>query len=78
MDHSNAEGIGVFRRSDRDFLSVYKNLTAVRVINAGEHIHKSGLSASVFPQEGKDLTFSDGERDVFIRGDNAEIFANTF
>ena len=38
------------RRTDNGFLSVYENLTLVRIINTRDHIHKRGFTASVLAE----------------------------
>ncbi len=56
MYHAYAEVEGVFRASDRAKLAVYIYLTLVGIVYAGEHIHKGGLAAAVFAQQGQDFS----------------------
>ncbi len=75
VDHSDSQGIGVLRRTDDNFPSIYKNLTLVREIDAGEHIHQRGFSAAVFAEQRQNFTLFQRKRNVFIGGDFAEVLA---
>ena len=48
--HADAKLKRVLRRAYADRLAVYLNVTAVRKIDAGEHVHERRLAASVLPE----------------------------
>ena len=55
VDHSDTVVKGVLRRGNYNFFAVNKDLPLVGKIYSGDHVHKSGLSGTVFPQQGQYL-----------------------
>ena len=72
VDHTDLIIKSILRGTDHGFFAVYENLSAVRSIDACEHVHQSGLAASVLAQKGKDLSRIDVHADVVIGCDRAE------
>ena len=58
VDHADAQIKCILGRRDGDGLIVDVDLSLIREINTGEHIHQSGLAAAVFTQQGQDLTLA--------------------
>ena len=56
VHHADSQIIGVLGGADDHFLAVDTDLALVREIDAGEHIHQSGLAAAVFAQQRQDLS----------------------
>ena len=56
VHHADTQIIGVLGGADDHFLAVDADLALVREIDAGEHIHQSGLAAAVFAQQRQDLS----------------------
>ena len=50
MDHSDSEVVGILRGTYGDFFSVNINMSGIRKIQSGKHIHKRCLAASVFTE----------------------------
>ena len=67
---------GVLGRTDGNFPSVHKDLSLIRIIDAGNHIHESGLSAPVLPQHRENLSPPDRQADLVIGCYLAESFCN--
>ena len=69
-------GIGMvhqhFKLVDCDLLAVDPNAAAVRLINAGEHVHKGGLAGAVLAQKRQDLTRLHIQVDAVIGHHTAE------
>ena len=57
MHHSNAKTLGILGRIDAHFFPIYQNRTAVRLVDAGKHIHQGGFAGAVFSQQSQNLTF---------------------
>ena len=55
MDHADTVVERVLRGGNGHRLAMNVNLTLVREINAGEHIHQRCLAAAVFTQQRQDL-----------------------
>jgi len=53
--HADAQVEGVLGRTDGYRLVVDVDLALVRVVDAGEHVHKRGLAAAVFTQQRQNL-----------------------
>ena len=64
MDHSDSQIVSVFWGTDLHPASVYKNFSFIRIIDAGDHVHQSCLSASVFAQQRQDLAFLKLQGDI--------------
>ncbi len=57
MHHTDSAGISILRRPDHRLFSIDKDLSFIRKINTGQHIHQRRFSASVLTEQCKDLTF---------------------
>ena len=66
MDHADAQGKGVLGGGDGHRLAIDVDLPLVGEVDAGEHIHQSGLAAAVFTQQGQDLTLIELQRNVLV------------
>ena len=78
MNHADSKIKRIFGRTDCNFRSVNENLSLVREIDPGKHIHKCCLAAAVLTEDRKDLAFPEGQVDAVIRDDLAESFRNVF
>ena len=58
VDHADSEIIGVFWRTNLYSFPIYKYFSCIREIDARNHIHQGGFTASVFAQKRKDFSFS--------------------
>jgi len=66
MNHTDLVSKRILRRCDGYLLSTDEYLTLIREINAGDHIHQSGLTAAVFAQNGQNLTVIGCKAHIFI------------
>ena len=66
VHHSDAQRESILRRADDNFLPVYLNGALIRKVDAGEHVHQSGLPASVFSENGENLSPVDIQPDLII------------
>lgn len=55
VNHADAQLKRVPGRTDADLPPVDLDFTAVRIVNAGEHVHQRGFSAAVLAQQGQDF-----------------------
>ena len=69
MDHADAESKRILGRCNGHGLVVDVDLPLVGEIDAGEHVHQSGLAAAVFTQQRQDLTLTQLHVDRVV-GDN--------
>ena len=76
MDHADAVIKGVLGRGDGDGLAVHQDLTFVREVDAGQHVHQRGLAAAVFSQQRQDLTTVDVQRNTVVGNDFSEPLCN--
>ena len=74
MDHADAIAESVGRGADHRFLAVNVDPALVRVVDAGEHVHKGGLAAAVFAQQGQDLSPVDVQPDLVVGQNRTEGF----
>ena len=74
MHHADLIAECVFWRTDEHLFAVDKNMSLVREINARDHVHEGGLSASVFAEDREDLSLVDGQIHAFVGDHAAEIF----
>ena len=72
VHHADLIAVSVSRRADDDGFALDDDLSFIREIYAREHIHKGGLAAAVFAEEGQDLTFVHGEIHILIGNDISE------
>ena len=70
MDHSDTQFEGVTRGTNDNLTAIYKYLSLIRKVDAGQHVHQRGLSAAIFTQQRQYLTTIDIEPD-FIIGQNS-------
>ena len=66
MDHTDAVAERILGRADDDLLAVHEDRAAIRIVNARDHVHQRGLSATVFTENGKDLTAMDAKIHVVV------------
>ena len=78
MHHADMMAEGILRGGDDRLLPVHIDLPLVGVVDARDHVHERRLAAAVLAEERKDLPLLQGEIDVPVRRDAAEIFADTF
>ena len=77
MHHSDLQRKGILRRTDRDLLSVHQDMSLIRKIDSGKHVHQRRLAASVFSQDREDLALAERKIDVIVGDDlAAEAFRN--
>ena len=69
MNHTDLQVKSVLRRSDNHFFTVNKDLTVIREINAGNHVHKRCFTASVLTENREDFALVHGKINVLV-GDN--------
>ena len=72
VDHADPQGLGLLGRPDGDRHSVHQDLSAVRLVDAGQHIHQCCLARAVFSKQSQDLPLSQGEIYIFIGHHTAE------
>ena len=58
--------------ADGDRLAVYQDLTFVRKVDAGQHIHQRGFAAAVFSQQRQNFTTVDVQRNAVVGNDFSE------
>ena len=76
VDHTDVQIKCVLRGADLHFLPIHEDLAFVRIVDAGEHVHKRGLAAAVFAQQGQDLTLMQLQTDRFVRHDLSEALGD--
>ena len=74
--HADAEPERILRGLNARNLAVYFDLSAVRKIDAGEHIHERRLAAPVFPEERQYLSLLQRKTHAVARRDFAEALGN--
>ena len=72
MDHTDAVAIGVRRVPDYRFFSVHIDPALVGEIDTGEHVHKGGFAAAVFPQQGQDFSPVNVQPDLVVCHNRSE------
>ena len=73
VDHADAQGSGVIGIIDLHGLTVFSDLSRLRLVQAEEYAHKGGFPRAVLPQESVDLTLAELKGNVVV-GDNARKF----
>ena len=76
VDHADAEVKGILRRADDDFLSVDADAPLIREVDPGKHVHKRGLAAAVFAQQGQNFAAIDVQPDPVVGKDGAEALGD--
>ena len=76
MDHTDTERHGILRRTNGDFFSIHKNLSLIREVNAGEHVHQRGLTAAVFSQQRQNFSTINVQPALVICDDGTEAFCD--
>ena len=76
MNHADLIFESVFRRPDQNLFAVDKDMTGIRKINPGYHIHQRRLSAAVLAENRKNLAAVDGQIDALVGNDFAEGFCD--
>ena len=76
VDHADVQIKRVLRGADLHFLPIHEDLAFVRIVDAGEHVHKRGLAAAVFTQQGQDLTLMQLQTDRFVCHDLSEALGD--
>ncbi len=76
MDHADLVVERVFRAADRDGLPADQDLSAVREINSGQHVHQRRLAAPVFAEQRQNFAVVDRQADVVIGHHTAEALRN--
>ena len=71
VDHADAEGKSVLRRTNDDFLAVDGDLALVGEVDAGEHVHQGRFAAAILTQQGEDLAAVDVQPDLVVGNDLA-------
>ena len=72
VDHADAQLFCVLRGVDGRGLALHQDLPRVRLIDAGEHIHQSGLARAVLPQQGQNFALAQVQADVMVGHHTAE------
>ena len=78
MDHADSQSKGIFRRGDRHLFSIDIDLPFIRKIDSRQHVHQCRLSASVLTENGKNLSFFDGQTYLVVRHDAAKPLRDVF
>ena len=73
VHHTDSQSMRILWRADRNFFSIYQNMSLIRIVNSIDHIHQRGFSASVLSQDRKDLGFSESEIHMVICQNGTEI-----
>ena len=55
VHHADLMIKGILRGTDYNLSPVDQDLSFIRVIDPGNHVHQRGLAAAVFPEHGKNL-----------------------
>ena len=76
VDHTDPMGEGILGGGDDHLLAVHENGPLVGEIDAGDHVHKGGLTTAVLTENGQDLTVVDLQGDVLVGLDASEAFGN--
>ena len=76
VDHPDTQPFGVLRGIDGHQLPLHQNISPVRLINAGEHIHQGGLSRAIFPQQGQNLPLAQVQVHILVGRHAAEDLGN--
>ena len=66
MNHADMQCKGIRRIIDRYMLTVDIDITAVRCINTGKHVHQRSLSAAVFAQKCQHFSVIDIQTDLVV------------
>ena len=61
VDHPDAEGQRILRRTDTDLPAVHGDCAAVRLIHAVQYLHQGGLAGAVLTQYGQDFPPAGGK-----------------
>ena len=78
MDHADAQTQRITGGTDVHRLLVHIDLAAVRVVDAGDHVHQGGLAAAVFAQQGQNFTAADVQGNVLVGNDLTKGFGDPF
>ena len=71
VDHTDAKVESVLGRGNGHGLVVNVDLSLIREVDAGEHVHQRSLAAAVFTQQGQDLTLVQVKVHIFVCDDLA-------
>ena len=74
MNHADPVVECILRRSDLDGFVVKIDLSLIRIIDAGEHVHERRLAASVLSEKGQDLTSVDVKVHPAVGDSGAKCF----
>ena len=77
MHHADTQFLGIFRRIDGYLFPVHKNLTAVRLVNTGKHVHQCCLAGTIFAKQSQNFTGLDIQLHIFIGHHAAEGLCNS-
>ena len=72
MDHSDSQRVGILGGADGNLPAILEDLTAIRLVDAGEHVHQCSLTASVLTQKAEDFSSVDLEIDLVVGDNGAE------
>ena len=76
MDHTDLQIQRILGGTNGHFLAVDQNLPRIGVVDAGDHIHQRGLTASVFAEKRQDLAIADIKTDIAISDNRAKGLGN--
>ena len=77
MNHTDSVVKCILGGANNDLFIVYVYIAFIGKVNAGKHIHQSGLTAAIFAQQGQDLTGPDIQFHVVVCHNRAEGFVQT-
>ena len=76
VNHADSQPFGILRGINGNLFAVHEDLTLVRLIDTGEHIHQGGLTGAVLTQQGEDLTGTDVQLHIVVGNHAAEGLGN--
>lgn len=74
MDHAYFVVKRVLGGADDHLFTVDENLTVIRIVNSGDHVHQRCFSGAVFAENGEYLAAVDGQTYILVGNDASEAF----
>ena len=76
VHHADLVAEGVLRGGDARLFPVHEDAPFVGVVDARDHVHERRLAAAVLAEQRQNFALSEGEVDVLVRRDRAEVLAD--
>ena len=77
VNHTDFMFKRILWRTDHNLFPVNQDLSFIREIDTGNHVHQGGLAAAVFSENGQDLTPIDIQIHMIVRHNRAEPFGDS-